>query len=104
MELAHAMMTQAGLPKRYWAETVSTAAYLRNRVNARSLKENQTPYEKWYGRKPDVDHLHVFGCMAYAYIPDANRNGELSKKAEKLCFIGYSLQTNKEYRLIDEDT
>ena len=27
------------------------------------------------------------------YIPDSNRKGKLSKKAEKLCFIGYSLQT-----------
>ena len=41
--------------------------------------------------------------MAYAYIPDANRKGKLSKKAEKLRFVGYSLQT-KGYRLIDEGT
>ena len=103
MESARAMMTQAGLPKRYWAEVVSKAVYLRTWVNTRSLKEKQTLYEKWYGRKPDVSHLQVFGCMTYAYIPDANRNGKLSRKAEKLRFIGYSLQT-KGYRLIDEDT
>ena len=41
--------------------------------------------------------------MAYAYIPDAKWKGKLSKKAEKLRFIGYSLQT-KVYRLIDEGT
>ena len=41
--------------------------------------------------------------MAYAYIPDANRKGKLSKKAGKLRFVGYSLQT-KGYRLIDEGT
>ena len=41
--------------------------------------------------------------MAYAYIPDVNRKGKLSKKAEKLRFIGYSLQT-KGYRLIHDDT
>lgn len=41
--------------------------------------------------------------MDYAYITDANRKGKLSKKAEKLRFIGYSLQT-KGYRLIDENT
>ena len=96
-------MNQAELPRRYWAEAVSTAAYLRNRVNTRSLKKKQTQYEKWYGRKLDVSHLCVFGCMAYAYIPDANRNGKLSTKAEKLCFIGYNPQT-KGYCLIDEDT
>ena len=41
--------------------------------------------------------------MCYAYIPDTNRKGKLSKKAEKLRFIGYSLKT-KGYRLIDEGT
>ena len=41
--------------------------------------------------------------MAYAYAPDSNRKGKLSKKAEKLRLIGYNLQT-KGYRLIDENT
>ena len=41
--------------------------------------------------------------MCYAYIPEVNKKGKLSNKAEKLCFIGYSLQT-KGYRLIDEST
>ena len=84
MESARAMMGQAGLPEHYWAEAVATAAYLRNRTPTRALKEKKTPYEKWCERKPDLSHLRVFGCMAYAYIPDANRKGKLSKKAEKL--------------------
>ena len=41
--------------------------------------------------------------MAYAYIIEANRNDKLSKKAEKLHFVGYNLQT-KAYRLISDDT
>ena len=39
--------------------------------------------------------------MCYAYIPEVNKKGKLSNKAEKRHFIGYSLQT-KVYRLIDE--
>ena len=93
------MMTQAGLSEQYWAEAVAT---LRNRVVTRSLKKT-TPYEKWYGKRPDLSHIRVFGCMRYAYISDTNRKGKLSKRAEKLRFIGYSLQT-KGYRLLDERT
>ena len=96
-------MAQAGLPEKYWAEAVATAVYLRNRTPTRSLKQNKTPFEMWYGRKPDLSHLQVFGCMGYAYIPDATRQGKLSGKARKLRFIGYSLQA-KGYRLIDETT
>ena len=88
--------------ERYWAEAVATAAYLRNRVPTRSLKST-TPYEKWYDRKPNLSHVRVFGCMCYAYIPEVNKKGKLSNKAEKLRFIGYSSQT-KGYRLIDEST
>ena len=79
MESARAMMAQTGLPECYWAEAVATAAYLRNRTPKRPLREETTPYEKWYGRKLDLSHLRVFGSMAYAYIPDANRKGKLSK-------------------------
>ena len=96
------MMAQAELHECYWAEAVATAAYLRNRVPTRSLKST-TPYEKWFERKPDLSHIRVFGCMCYAYIPEVNKKGKLSNKAEKLHFIGYSLQT-KGYRLIDEST
>ena len=34
--------------------------------------------------------------MCYAYIPEVNKRGKLSNKAEKLRFIGYSLQTQKD--------
>ena len=41
--------------------------------------------------------------MCYAYIPEVNKKGKLSNKAEKLRFIGDSSQT-KGYRLIIEST
>ena len=53
-------------------------------------------------RKPKVSHLRVFGCMAYAHIPDVKRQ-KLHKKAEKLRFVGYS-KKSKGYRLFNEDT
>jgi len=82
VESAQAMMARA---EKFWAEAVAAAAaYLRNRMVTRSLKEKMTPYEKWYDQKPDLTHLGVFGCMAYAYVPDSNRRGKLNKKAEKL--------------------
>ena len=59
MESAHAMLAQAGLPEKYWAEAVATAAYLRNRTVTRALKEKMTPYEKWYGQKPNLAHIRV---------------------------------------------
>ena len=73
---------------------------MRNRLPTTALKERETPYERWYGRKPDVSHFRVFGCMAYAHVPDCERR-KLDTKSKKMRFVGYSL-TSKGYRLFDE--
>ena len=33
-----------------------------------------TPEEKFTGKKPDLSHLKVFGCLAYVHIPDVLRS------------------------------
>jgi len=60
MESAHAMLAQAGLPEKYWAEAVATAAYLRNRTVTRALKEKMTPYEN--GMVENLI-LHILECL-----------------------------------------
>ena len=102
MESARSIMSHAGLPNSYWAEAVATASYIRNRSPTSALSEDVTPYQKWYERKPSLEHLKVFGCIAYAHVPDAPRQ-KLDKKAEKFRFIGYIVQS-KGYRLLDEST
>ena len=42
----------------------------------------------------------MFGCAAYAHVPDSKQT-KLDKMAEKLRFVGYSIQA-KGYRLFDE--
>ena len=44
----------------------------------------------------------MFGWIAFAHVPDAQRR-KLDKKSEKLCFVGYSKES-KGYRLLDEKT
>lgn len=100
VESARTMLLHAGLPKPFWAEAVATAAYLRNRMPTSALQDKATPYEKWYGRKPNLSYLKVFGCTAYAHIPDEERR-KLDQKAEKLRFVGYAMQS-KGYRLYSE--
>ena len=100
VESARSMIAHAGVSNIFWAEAISTAAYVRNRLPTTALKENETPYERWYGKKPDVSHLRVFGCMAYAHVPEGERR-KLDSKSKRMRFVGYSL-TSKGYRLFDE--
>ncbi|MCO5600845.1 hypothetical protein L7F22_054961 [Adiantum nelumboides] len=52
---------------------------------------NVTPEEKFSGKKPNVGHLKVFGCIAYVHVADELRTN-LDPKVEKCIFIGYSLE------------
>ncbi len=67
------MLSHAELPNMFWAEAVAMAAYLQNRSPTSAVKEMKTPYERWYGRKPNLSHLKVFGCQAYVHVPDEER-------------------------------
>ena len=53
------MMSAAGAPKSFWVLACQTAIYLRNRSPSKSI-DGQTPYEKWFGRIPDIGHLLVW--------------------------------------------
>ena len=81
------------LPNKYWAEAVATAAYITNRTPTTAIKENVTPYNKWYERKPNVENFKVFGCIAYAHIPESQRR-KLDKKSKKIeiCWLQFAVK------------
>ena len=75
---------------------------MRNRLPTVAVKESETPYELWYGRKPDVSHFRVFGCMANAHVPDCELR-KLDTKSRKMRFVGYNF-TSKGYRRYEPKT
>ncbi|MCO5604581.1 hypothetical protein L7F22_058749 [Adiantum nelumboides] len=101
MEMARCMLKAKSLPHKLWMEVVACAAHVLNRCPTRALK-TITPYESWYDRKPSVNYLRVFGCLAYAHIPQQLR-GKLDDKAVKCIFVGYS-SGSKGYRLYNPAT
>ncbi|KAH1095869.1 hypothetical protein GYH30_057311 [Glycine max] len=84
------------MPKEFWAEAVACAIYLSNRSPTKNVKD-QTPQEAWSGVKSRVDHLRVFGSIAYARVPDQGRF-KLDDRSEKHVFIGYDA-SSKGYKL-----
>jgi len=97
-EMGLSQLLHSALPRCFWADALATACYVRNRLPVCPL--NVSPHEKWYGKKPSVKHMRVFGCVAYALKPDVERK-KMSAKSEKMRFIGYPFGT-KGYRLYDE--
>lgn len=59
----------SGLPGSFWGEAVLTVQYIRNRVPTSALPDGRTPFEAFYGKKPDLAHLRVWECQCFAAIP-----------------------------------
>ena len=98
VETARSMMSHSKVPTEFWAEAVNTATYVRNRSPTTSLK-GMTPFERLFNRKPNVSNLKVFGCVAYAHIPE-NMQNKLEEKSPKCVFVGYPEGT-KGFKLYD---
>jgi transposase InsO family protein len=95
MEKVRAMLEDSKLPKSLWAEAVTTANYLRNRSPVSTRL--QTPWELFFGSRPDVSNLRSFGARAYTLVPKELRR-KLDSHSEPGRFIGYQPHT-KGYRI-----
>ena len=71
--MARSMLTFKNLSPICWAEAIHIVVYLRNRSPTASF-DRITPYEAWFGFKPQVKHLRVFGSVCYALVPNEKRN------------------------------
>ena len=98
---ARSMLLDAALPKRFWAEAISTAVYLHRRSPSNSL-EGSTPYEMLIGSKPKLHHLRRFGCMVYKHIPkQQQKDGKFGPRSKPCMFLGYVHKTTKIWRIWD---
>ena len=101
MEMARSMLKEKHFPNDYWAEVVACATYILNRCPTKSI-QNIVVEEASSGRKQNVTHMRVFGCMTYAHVPDELRK-KLDNKGEKCIFVGYN-DESKAYKLYNPST
>jgi hypothetical protein len=62
------MLDEHWAPRRFWADTISAACYISNRIFLRSIL-HLTPFELRFGCKPSVSHFRPFGykCFVLKY-------------------------------------
>ena len=102
MEKARTMIIAGKMEKRFWNEAVLTATFLTNRSPTIALTGDRafkTPAELWFGKKPNLKNLKIFGSTAYNHIPKECRS-KLDHKAVKTFMVGY---TSNGYRLYDPE-
>ncbi|KAJ4729164.1 Retrovirus-related Pol polyprotein from transposon TNT 1-94 [Melia azedarach] len=83
-----------------WGKALKTVAYIFNRVPTKATVK--TPYELWTHKKPNLKHLHVWGCPAEArpYRPNEKK---LDSRTVSCYFIGYS-ERSRGYKFYDSRT
>jgi len=96
--MTRSILKHMKMPNYLWGEAVRHSTYIINRVGTRSL-QNQTPYEVFKQRKPNVEHLRVFGCIGYAKIEGPHLR-KLDDRSKMLVYLGTE-PGSKAYRLLD---
>ena len=71
MDMVRSMMSHASLPMSFWGYALETAAYTLNRVPTKTV--DKTPYELWFGKKPNLSYLKIWGCDAYVKNENSNK-------------------------------
>ena len=88
LDMVRSVMFLTDLLLSFWGYALDTATFTLNRDHLKFVAT--TPYELWFGKKPKLSFLKVWGCDAYVkkLQPD-----KLEPKLEKCIFIGYPKET-----------
>ncbi|CAN1345815.1 Retrovirus-related Pol polyprotein from transposon TNT 1-94 [Linum perenne] len=88
LDLSRTMLLDHNLPKRFWAEAVSTACYILNRTLIRKGLD-KTPYELLKNKTPSISYFHPFGCRCFV-LNTKDHLGKFDAKSSESIFLGYS--------------
>ena len=93
-----ATLRTSSMPKHFWQYAMATAAHVINRVPT-DANNGKSPFELWNGVVPDISHVRVFGCKAYALKPKKKRS-KFSDVSTECVFLGYPFG-QKGYLMMD---
>jgi hypothetical protein len=58
---------------------------------------DETPEEDFFGKKPEVWHFRIFGCLTYSHVPSAKRKNIEPTTKKGIC-VGYN-ETLEAFRI-----
>ena len=93
LEATRTNLIQSNMPERFWAESMDTVNYVKNRI--KHTTTGKIPYELYYGTVPMTSHLQPWGSPAIVHDQKATK---LQPKGKRLIFVGYNEGNTKGYR------
>nr|GEW00306.1 ribonuclease H-like domain-containing protein [Tanacetum cinerariifolium] len=91
IEAARAILADSFLPNTFWAEAVSTACYVLNRVLV-TKPQNKTPYELITGKIPIISYIRPSRCHV-TILNTIDHLGKFDGKSDEGFLVGYSLNS-----------
>lgn len=101
VEAARTIIHAKQMDYKFWAEAVNFIVHVLNRTGTSSVLA-KTPYELWFNKKANIEHLQIFGSEVYVHIPKEKRH-KLDAKAIKCIFIGYE-SNSRMYRVWNSES
>lgn len=84
--MSRTLPAHASLPPSFWHHALQMVTYLLN-VLPSKLLGNKSSLEVLYTRVPSYDHIQVFGCLCYPFIPSTTI--KLQPRSTPCVFLGY---------------
>jgi hypothetical protein len=100
VEMAKMMLDEHRTPRRFWADAISTACYISNRIFLHSILY-LTPFELCFGRKPSISHFWPFVCKCFI-LKHGNLNKFESRSFDAI-LLGYTPH-GRSYRVYNFET
>ncbi|GKE30167.1 putative ribonuclease H-like domain-containing protein, partial [Tanacetum coccineum] len=101
IEAARTLLADSKLPTIFWAEAISTACYVQNRVLV-VKPNNKTPYELFRGFKPALSFMRPFGWHV-TILNTLDSLGKFDGKSDESFFVRYYL-SSKAFRVYNTRT
>ena len=86
VSMARSFLKEKQMPSYFWGQAVRHSVYVLDRLPTRALGGG-TPYEVWSGKKPDLGHIRVFGCVAHMKIPSVHIT-KLDIRSKVVVYLG----------------
>jgi hypothetical protein len=93
LEYAKMVVKIKNLPPGFWNYAIRHAVWIENRVPIHACEREKTPYEVYFGRRPSLISLRLFGCVAHAHIPEKFQKKTGAKVVEGI-HIGFIEEEN----------
>ena len=93
LKVTRAIMTAVKFPFELWPLATNHAAHILNvipdtKTSVTSDRALKSPYERAYGKLPDLSRMRVFGCTAYAW-QDSSKLYTLANRSIEGLYVGY---------------